>query len=392
MAFSLDTLSQRTQLIRTGCEPGPEREHNEAIFVTSSFVFDSAQHAAQMFNGEEQGNVYSRFTNPTVRNFERRLARMEGGAYGIAFASGMSAISTVFMSILKTGDHVVASSSLFGATLNIFTRVFSRFGIDVTFVDLADSEAWRTAVRPTTRMLYLETPSNPLCALADIASIATIARSADALLVVDNAFCTPVLQKPLVLGADIVVHSATKYLDGQGRCVGGAAVTNKKELHEALFSCLRSTGACMSPFNAWVFSNGLETLELRMHQHCKNAQKLAEALQAHPGIQRVHYPGLPSHPQYILADRSLNGFGGIVSFEMAGGRDAAWSVIDNTRFLSITANLGDTKSTITHPATTTHGRNTQQERDSAGISEGLIRVSVGLESWDDILQDIVWSL
>jgi O-succinylhomoserine sulfhydrylase len=378
----------QTAAIRCGHRRTAEREHNEPIFTTSSFIFDNAAQAAALFKGDEQGNVYSRFTNPTVSGFENRLAAMEGGRFGLATASGMAAISGLLLGLLKAGDHVVASAELFGSTVSVFSKVFNRFGIETTFVTLTDVDQWQAAIRPNTRLLFLESPSNPLCEIADVKAIAAIAGSAGVLLAVDNAFCTPVMQRPLELGADIVVHTATKYLDGQGRCVGGALVTNDEEIYDDLFAMLRTTGPCMSPFNAWVFSKGLETLALRMKQHCDNAMQLASWLAQHPAVEKVYYPGLKSHPQHELAKRQHEGFGGIVAFEVNGGQEQAWQVIDSTRFLSITANLGDVKTTITHPTTTTHARISAEERARAGINENLIRVSAGLEHIDDIITDL----
>lgn len=374
--------------VRAGHDRTPEQEHAEAIFPTSSFVFASAAEAAARFAETEPGNIYSRFTNPTVRTFERRLAALEGGECAIGTASGMSAILVTIMALLDRGDHIVASASLFGSTCSLLVNHMSRFGIDTTFVPLSDQAAWERAIGPNTRMLFLETPSNPLTELVDIRRLGELARERDVMLVVDNCFCTPALQRPLELGADLVVHSATKYLDGQGRCVGGAVVGDHERVARKIYGFLRNAGPSMSPFNAWVFLKGLETLQLRMRAHCASAQALAEWLQEHPAVARVYYPGLPQHPQHELARQQQDGFGGIVSFDVAGGREAAWSVIDATRMLSITANLGDTRSTITHPATTTHGRNTEAQRRAAGIGEGLLRVSVGLEDIGDIQADL----
>jgi len=379
---------RQTAAVRCGHRRSAEQEHNEALFATSSFVFTDAAEAAARFSGDEPGNVYSRFTNPTVRGFENRLAALEGGRFGLATASGMAAVSGLLLALLKAGDHVVASRELFGSTLSVFTKVFNRFGVDTTFVNLTDLDAWRAAVKPNTRLLFLESPSNPLCEVADVEAIAAIAQDARAPLAVDNAFCTPALQRPLQLGASIVVHTATKYLDGQGRCVGGALVTDDEEIYDALFAMLRTTGPCMSPFNAWVFSKGLETLGLRMREHCKNAMRLAKWLQQQPAVETVYYPGLATHPQHALAARMLDDFGGVVSFTVRGGRPAAWRVIDSTKLLSITANLGDAKTTITHPATTTHARITADERARAGIGDDLIRISAGLELSDDIIDDL----
>jgi len=381
-----------TRAVRVGHARTHEAEHSEPIYATSSFCFSSAREAAESFAGNRSGNVYSRFTNPTVRAFQDRLAAMEGGQQCVATSSGMAAILATCMALLKAGDHVVSSTGVFGATTMLFNNFLAKFGVDVTWVPPTDPERWREAVRPETRLLYLETPTNPLTEIADIEALAGIAREADALLVVDNCFCTPVLQQPLALGADIVIHSATKYLDGQGRCLGGAVVGGEDTVGEQVFGFLRTAGPTMSPFNAWVFLKGLETLSLRMQAHCNAAMTLAEWLQAHPAVERVHYPGLSSHPQHALAARQQTGFGGIVSFEVAGGQDAAWSVIDQTRMLSITANLGDTKSTITHPGSTTHGRLTPEQRASAGIGDGLVRVAAGLEAVDDIRADLARGL
>jgi len=369
-----------------------EGEHSAAIHPTSSFVHRSAAHAATVFAGEEPGNVYSRFTNPTVQAFEQRLAAMEGGESCVATASGMAAILTLCMGVLKAGDHVLVSKSVFGATINLFNNILSRFGLAVSYVDLTDLEAWRAALRPETKLLFVETPSNPLAEVADIRALADLAHAHGAWLAVDNCFLTPVLQKPLQLGADFVIHSATKYLDGQGRCVGGAVVGDAQRVGKDLFAFMRSAGPCMSPFNAWVFLKGLETLGVRMRAHNESAQKLAEWLQAQPKVQRVFYAGLPSHPGHALAKAQQSGFGGVVSFELAGGREAAWKLIDATQLCSITANLGDTRTTITHPATTTHGRITAEARAAAGITEGLVRVAVGLEDFADIAADLARGL
>ena len=379
---------RQTAAIRCGHRRTAENEHSEPIFTTSSFVFDNAQQASDLFSGDIEGNVYSRFTNPTVSGFENRLAALEGARYCVATSSGMAAINGMLLGLLKSGDHVVASAGLFGSTVSLFTKVFEKFGVDTSFVNMTDPGQWQIAVRPNTRLFFLETPSNPLCEMVDVGIVAEIAHSAGALLAVDNAFLTPVLQQPLSQGADIVVHTATKYLDGQGRCVGGAIVTDDEKIYDDLFSMLRTTGPSMSPFNAWTFTKGLETLALRMKQHCAGALAVARWLQSHPGVKRVYYPGLKSHPQHELAKKQVSGFGGVVSFEVEGGKLDAWEVIDSTEFLSITANLGDTKTTITHPATTTHSRISQQERDRARITDTLVRVSVGLEHVEDIIGDL----
>lgn len=374
-------------------EPFPaSKEHSAAIQATSSFCFDSAAQAAAVFAGDQPGFVYSRFSNPTVRAFERRLAAMEGGEAGVGAASGMSAILAVCLSQLRAGDHLLASRTLFGSTISLFNNVLNRFAVDVSYVNPCDIDAWKRGLKPNTRLLFVETPTNPLTEVIDIASLADVAHGAGARLVVDNCFLTPILQKPLALGADIVVHSATKYLDGQGRCVGGAVIGNAECVGKEVFGFLRTAGPSMSPFNAWVFLKGLETLGLRMRAHCDGAQKIAEWLQDQPGVTRVFYPGLEDHPQHRLAERQQSGYGGIVSFEVRGGRDAAWAVIDRCRLFSITANLGDTRSTITHPASTTHGRIPAEVREAGGIHDSLVRLSVGLEHTDDLIGDLARGL
>jgi O-succinylhomoserine sulfhydrylase len=378
-----DTLAVRAGQQRTG-----EGEQSEPIFPTSSYVFASAAEAAARFAGEQTGNIYSRFTNPTVRTFEQRLAALEGGESCVATASGMAAILSTCAALLKAGDHVVCSRSVFGTTTVLFSTYLAKFGIETDFVGLSNLQAWKQAIRPETCLLFLETPSNPLTELVDIAAVSRLARERDCLLVVDNCFCTPALQRPLELGADIVIHSATKYLDGQGRCIGGAVVGDAELVGNDVFGFLRTAGPSMSPFNAWVFLKGLETLSLRMQRHCDSALELAGWLEQQPDVERVYHPGLESHPQHALANRQQQGFGGIVSFEVRGGKEAAWRVIDASRVFSITANLGDTKSTITHPATTTHGRLSAEQRQAAGISDGLIRLAVGLESVDDLRADL----
>ncbi|MGZ5050937.1 MAG: O-succinylhomoserine sulfhydrylase [Methylobacter sp.] len=377
-----------TQSIRVGHKRTHEDEHSIPIFPTSSYVFASAEEAALRFCGQKPGNIYSRFNNPTVSAFQDRLALMEKGERSLAFSSGMAAIMAVGMGLLKAGDHVVCSRGVFGNTVLMFQNYFGKFGVETDFVDLIDTAAWEAAIKPNTRLLFLETPSNPLTEIADISVLADIAHKHGCLLVVDNCFCTPVLQKPLTLGADIVVHSATKYIDGQGRCVGGAVVANEEIIEKHIYPYLRTGGSTMSPFNAWVFLSGLETLAIRMKAHCENAFELAKWLEQQPGVAKVHYPGLPSHAQHELAKRQQSYFGGIVSFELTGGKDHAWKLIDSTEMLSITANLGDVKTTITHPATTTHGRLTPEVRAAAGIKDGLVRVSVGLENIEDIKKDL----
>ena len=381
--WAFDTLAVRAGQVRTA-----ETEHSEPIFPTSSYVFANAAEAAARFKGEIPGNIYSRFTNPTVRTFQQRLAALEGAESCVATASGMSAILSTCMALLKNGDHIVSSNAIFGSTVMLFDKYITPFGVDVTYVPLTDLEAWKQAIRPETRFLFLETPSNPQTDVADIQALADLAHEHDCLLVVDNCFCTPALQQPFKFGADIVIHSATKYIDGQGRCVGGAVVGNQELVGEGVYGFLRTAGPTMSPFNAWVFLKGLETLSLRMKAHSENALTLARYLEAQVNVARVYYPGLESHPQYELAKRQQSGFGGVLAFELKGGKEAAWKLIDQTRLLSITANLGDTKSTITHPATTTHGRLSDEQRAEAGISDGLIRIAVGLEDIEDIKADL----
>ncbi|RTZ61178.1 MAG: O-succinylhomoserine sulfhydrylase [Gammaproteobacteria bacterium] len=381
--YHRDTLA-----VRAGYQRTPEGEQSEAIFPTISFVYDSAEQAAQRFSGESEGNIYSRFTNPTVRTFEQRLAAVEGAESCVATASGMSAVLATMMGVLSAGDHVLTSRSLFGSTIILFEKILARFGLQFDYVDMTDIEAWKKAVRPETRMLFVETPSNPLMELADIAALAQLAHANDALLAVDNTFLTPMMQRPLELGADISVYSATKYMDGQGRVLGGAVVGSNETVGEQVYSFLRSAGPCMSPFNAWVFLKGMETLGLRMQAHSDNALMLAQWLEARPEVSKVYYPGLASHPQHELAKNQQQGFGGVLAFAIKGDRAAAWRMIDGTELVSKTANLGDTKSIITHPASTTHGRLSQEERDAAGVHDNIIRLSVGLEHVDDLKADL----
>lgn len=373
--------------IRTGFERSQFGEHGEPIMSTSSYVFESAAEAAARFSGESDGPIYSRFTNPTVQIFEKRLAALEGGEACIGTSSGMAATATLLLGTLRQGDEIVATRNMFGSTVNLFKNYLPRYGITVHWADGLDVESWVPLVNSKTKMLYLETPTNPLTELGDIRAFADLAHSAGAQLVVDNCFCTPALQKPLSLGADVVIHSATKYLDGQGRCVGGAVV-GSAELIETLTGFMRSAGPCMSPFNAWVFIKGLETLSLRMNQHSANAQEIANWLQHHDAVRHVYYPGLDSHPSAELARRQQKLPGGILSLEIAGGREAAWRVIDAVQLCSITGNLGDARTTITHPATTTHGRMSAEDRQLAGVGEGLIRLAVGLEDVTDIQRDL----
>ena len=384
--WSFDTLA-----VRAGQERSQFGEHSEALYLTSSFVFANAAQAAARFSGNEPGNVYSRFTNPTVATMQDRLAALEGAEGCIATATGMAAILATVMALLKAGDHIVASRSIFGATQQMFGNILPRFGVDTSFVDDGAVGAFRAALRPNTRLIFIETPSNPLTEVFDVAALAQLAHGAGALLAVDNCFCTPALQRPLLLGADLVIHSATKYLDGQGRVLGGA-VCGAQPLMEEVFKFLRTAGPTLSPFNAWVILKGLETLSVRMRAQSANALELARWLEAQPQVTRVHYPGLSSHPQHELAMRQQSAGGAIVSFEVDGGREAAWRVVDNCRLLSITANLGDTKTTITHPASTTHGRISAEARAASGIGEGLLRVAVGLEAVVDLQADLARGL
>ena len=378
----LDTLA-----IRAGIQRTHEGEHCEPIFTTSSYVFASAAEAAARFAGNSPGNVYSRYTNPSVRVFQDRIAALEGGEAAVATASGMAAILSTCMAHLQSGDHIVCSRSVFGTTTVLFTRYMEKFGVNVSLVPLTDLAAWRSAVRPTTKLMFLETPSNPLCDIADIAALATIARESGSLLVVDNCFCTPALQRPLAMGADLVIHSATKYLDGQGRCLGGAVV-GRFDLIDPILGFVRTCGPSMSPFNAWVFTKGLETLRLRMEAHSANALTLAQYLAGRDEVEKVFYAGLSDHPGHELARQQQRAFGGVLSFRIKGDKAAAWRFIDAVKIMSLTANLGDTKTTIVHPATTTHGRLSAEEKQASGITENLIRLAVGLEDPDDLIKDL----
>ena len=380
-----------TLAVRAGQRRSPEGEHGEALFMTSSYVFRSAADAAVRFSGEVAGNVYSRYTNPTVRTFEERMAALEGAEQAVATASGMAAILACVMSLCSAGDHILVSRSVFGATVTLFEKYFKRFGIQVDYVTLADLGQWQAACKANTKLFFVESPSNPLAELVDIAALAEVAHANGAQLVVDNCFCTPVLQQPLKLGADIVIHSATKFIDGQGRCLGGVVAGRGEQMKEVV-GFLRTAGPTLSPFNAWVFLKGLETLRLRMQAHCATAQYLAEWLEQQPQVEKVYYAGLPSHPQHELAKRQQKGFGAVVSFEVKGGKDGAWRFIDATRLFSITANLGDAKSTITHPGTTTHGRLSTDDRAKAGIRDSLIRIAVGLEELEDLKADLALGL
>lgn len=378
-----DTLAVRAGMARTN-----EGEHSEALFLTSSFAFESAAQAAARFGGSEPGNIYSRFTNPTVRTFEQRLAALEGGERAVATSSGMAAILATALAFLAAGDHVVCSRAVFGTTNVLFEKYMKKFGVATTFVDLTNLQSWQEAITPQTKLFFLETPSNPICEVADIPALAELAHKHNILLAVDNCFCTPALQKPLALGADLVIHSATKYLDGQGRALGGAVVGNAKLLEEVL-GVVRTCGPTMSAFNAWIFLKGLETLRLRMEAHSASALALASWLAQQPQVEQVNYSGLPSHPQHELAKKQQRAFGGVLSFVVKGGREGAWKFIDGTRIMSITANLGDAKTTITHPASTTHGRLSPEAKAAASISEGLIRIAVGLEDINDLKADCV---
>jgi len=389
--MSLDDLHPDTLAIRAGTRRTEFSEHSEALFLTSSFVFGSAAEAAARFSGAEPGPIYARFTNPGVAMFEERLAALEGAQRCVAFASGMAAILATVMGLMKAGEHVVASRAVFGSTVQLFQNILGRFGVETTFVSPTDTAEWEAAIKPNTKLFFLESPSNPLTEISDIRALAAIAHRHGAWLAVDNCFCTPILQRPLELGADIVIHSATKYLDGQGRVLGGA-VLGGRELLEPVFTFLRTAGPTLSAFNAWVLLKGLETLPVRMRAHSDSALALATWLESHPRVKRVLYPGLASHPQHDLAMAQQKSGGGIVAFEVEGGKEAAWRVIDATRIMSITANLGDTRTTITHPATTTHGRLTPEQRAAAGIGDDLIRIAAGLEDLEDLRADLARGL
>lgn len=383
---ALDTLAVRAGQVRS-----QEGEHSEALYLTSSYVFGSAQEAADRFAGNQPGNVYSRYTNPTVRTFEQRIAALEGAEAAVATSSGMAAILSTCIALLQAGDHIVCSRSVFGTTTVLFTKYLQKFGVTTTFVNPTDYAAWEAAFTPASKMVFVETPSNPLCDVVDIRRLADLTHARGALLVVDNCFCTPALQQPLKLGADLIIHSATKYIDGQGRCLGGVVAGPKKYVDEVL-GFIRSAGPSLSPFNAWIFVKGLETLRLRMEAHSKNALELATWLNAHPQVEKVFYAGLSDHIGHDLAAKQQTAFGGVLSFRVKGGREAAWKVIDATRIMSLTANLGDAKTTIVHPATTTHGRLSPEQKAEAGISENLIRVAVGLEDIADLKADLARGL
>jgi len=381
--FDIETLA-----VRAGYSQTSEQENSEAIFTTSSFCYQSAAQAAARFSGEDKGNVYSRFTNPTVRAFENRLAAMEGGQACVGTASGMSAILSTFMGFCQSGDHIVSSQSIFGTTKMLFTKYLAKFGVEVSFVSQTDISEWELAVKSNTKALFLETPSNPLTEVADLSALSQLAKTHSCLLIVDNCFCTPILQRPLEQGADVVIHSATKFIDGQGRGIGGAVVGSADFIEEHVRGFMRTAGPTMSPFNAWMFLKGLETLSIRMKAHCESAMKLALWLSDHPAVEQVFYPGLESHPQFALANKQQSAGGGLVSFKVKGAQAEAWKVIDSTEMLSITANLGDVKTSITHPASTTHCRVEPDARLKTGITENLIRISVGLESIEDIKRDL----
>jgi O-succinylhomoserine sulfhydrylase len=388
---NLEGVGFDTLAVRAGQHRTPEGEHSDPLFFTSSYVFRTAADAAATFAGDKPGNVYSRYTNPTVHSFEERIAALEGGEQAVGTSTGMSAILATVMALCSAGDHVLVSKSVFGSTISLFEKYFKRFGVEVDYVPLAELSGWDAAIKPNTKMLFVESPSNPLAELVDIAALAEIAHAKGALLVVDNCFCTPALQRPLLMGADVVTHSATKFIDGQGRAMGGVVV-GRAELMKEVVGFLRTAGPSLSPFNAWLFLKGLETLNIRMRAHCQSALELAQWLEQQDGIEKVHYAGLESHPQHELAKRQQKAFGAVVSFEVKGGKDGAWRFIDATRLISITANLGDTKTTITHPSTTSHGRLSPQEREAAGIRDSLIRVAVGLEDVADLKADLARGL
>ena len=376
-----------TKAIREGYRTTQEQEHSEAIFLTSSFVFDSAEQAASRFSKEEPGNIYARFTNPTVDAFEKKLAALEGADACVATSSGMAAIFATIMALVESGDHIVASRNMFGTSIVLLNTIVAKFNVDISYVDLSDLSQWQNAIQGNTKLFLLETPSNPLGEVVDIAALGKITQANNILLAVDNAILTPALQNPIALGADIVIHSATKYIDGQGRCLAGA-VLGSVDIIEQVSNFTRATGPSLSAFNAWIVLKGLDTLSLRMKAHCDNALKVANWLNQQDQVEKVYYLGLDSHSDHALAKAQQSGFGGIVSFVVRGGREAAFKIINGTEILSITANLGDTKTTITHPASTTHGRLTDEEKQQANITEGLIRISVGLEDADDVINDI----
>jgi O-succinylhomoserine sulfhydrylase len=379
-----DTLGVRAGGLRSDFQ-----EHSEALALTTSFVYKSAAEAARRFANEEPGNIYSRFTNPTVTMFQSRLAALEGAEACVATSTGMAAVATMALGLLKTGDHLVSHRGVFGTVVPLFDQILSKLGIETTWVDLPDIDGWRAALRPNTRLLFAESPSNPACEVADIAALADVAKKAKAVLAIDNAMASPALQRPVSLGADLVVHSATKYIDGQGRVLAGAIAGRADLVNGPLYNFVRTAGPAISPFNAWICLKGMETLRLRVKAHSENALAIAQWLEAHPRVERVNYPALQSHPQHALAMRQQSNAGGpVLSFVVKGGREASWRLIDATKMISITANFGDVKSTICHPASTTHFRLSPAERDKAGIADGLIRLGVGLEDVGDIRADL----
>ena len=381
--YKPDTLGVRAGAVRSDFQ-----EHSEALVLSTSFVYKSAAEAARRFANEEPGNIYSRFTNPTVTMFQNRLAAIEGAEACVATSTGMAAVATLVFGLLKAGDHLVAARGVFGTVVPLFDQILARFGVTTTWVSLSDLEEWKRAIRPTTKLLFAETPSNPVCEVADIAALSKIAREAGAVLAIDNAMCSPALQRPIEFGADLVVHSATKYLEGQGRVLAGAIAGRADLVSGPLYTFVRTAGPAISPFNAWVVLKGMETLRVRVNAQSATALEIARWLESHAAVERVHYPGLPSHPQHALAMRQQSAGGPVLSFVVKGGRGAAWRVIDATEMISITANFGDVKSTICHPATTTHGRVPQKEREASGISEGMMRLAVGLEDASDIRADL----
>jgi O-succinylhomoserine sulfhydrylase len=384
----MDEFGPDTRAVRGGAERSSFGEHSESLVLTASFVFSSAAQAARRFANQEPGNIYSRFTNPTVRMFQSRLAALEGAEACVATATGMAAVATCGMGLLKAGEHAVVARGVFGTIVPLFNQILGRFGVETTWVDPTRLDDWRAAIRPNTRLLLVESPSNPVLEIADIAAIADIARRAGAVLAVDNCLCSPVLQTPIALGADLVIHSSTKFIDGQGRTLGGAVAGRRDLVEGPLLGFVRTAGPAMSPFNAWVALKGLETMRLRVEAQSAKALELARWLESHPQVERVNYPGLESHPQHALAMRQQRLGGAVVSFIVRGGREAAWRVVDATKLLSITANFGDTKGTICHPASTTHSRLTAQEREQAGVGEGLLRIGVGLEDVGDVVADL----
>lgn len=381
--YKPDTLGVRAGGVRSDFQ-----EHSEALALTTSFVYNNAAEAARRFANEEPGNIYSRFTNPTVRMFQDRLAALEGAEACVATATGMAAVTTTALGLLKSGDHLISARGVFGTVVPLFDQILGKLGISTTWVNLPDLDAWKAAVRPNTRLIFVETPSNPVCEVADIAALAAIAKKASAILAVDNAMCSPALQRPIEFGADLVVHSATKYIEGQGRVLAGAVCGRADLVSGPLFNFVRTAGPALSPFNAWVCLKGMETLALRMRAQSQAALEIARWLESHARVERVHYPGLESHPQHALAARQQSAGGAVLSFVVRGGREAAWKVIDSVKMISITANFGDVKSTVCHPATTTHGRIPPAEREKAQITEGMVRLAVGLEDPSDIRADL----